>query len=114
MRGDMMRDGRVTMRIVFANAVADILRMPAGPNGRIPDGTVLAITLFEATAHPWIRDDAKFIEELEASKDPKLPPDARTLARWTAVLAGLQRAQMLDKARTPYDNVDEEEEEEVA
>lgn len=106
--GAHARDGRTTMRIVFANAVENILKLPSGPNGRIPDATVLAMRLFEATAHPWIRDDEAFLAELRESQ--KLSGDVGALARWSAVLAGLQRAQMLDKASTPYDSIGSDDE----
>lgn len=104
------RDGRMTMRIVFANTIENILSRPGTPNGRIPDSTVLAMRMFEATAHPWIREDSKFQEEIRATE--KMQGDALTLARWTAVLSALKKAQMLDHAVVPRDNIGGVEEEE--
>jgi hypothetical protein len=97
------RDGRTTMRIVFANGIEDILRRPAGPDGRILKSTVLAMRILEATAHPWVRVDQAFLEEMKVAE--KIQGDEGVLARWTAVLAGLQRASMLDQRQTPRDDI---------
>lgn len=106
--GGLARDGRMTMRIVFANVIERILMMPASPTGRIMASTVQAMATFEATAHPWIRQDDIFLKEIEAAK--KLTGDSGVLARWTAVIGGLQRAQMLDHATVPRDDVGEHQE----
>lgn len=93
-------DGRTTMRIVFAETIQRILLMPS-VGGRIPDTTVLSMRLLEATAHPWIREDPDFIRELNQAA--KLSGDQCVLARWTATLAGLKRANMLDRPTIPKD-----------
>lgn len=97
-------DGRTTMRIVFAETIQRILLMPSA-GGRIPDTTVLSMRMLEATAHPWIRDDKEFLQEIKDSG--RLSGDQLVLARWTATLAGLKRANMLDKPRIPRDYGDD-------
>src|SRR3972149_5782529 len=100
MKGGFAYDGRTTMRIVFAVTIQRILVLPSA-GGRIPDTTVLSMRMLEATAHPWIREDPAFIMEL--AQAAKLPGDQGVLARWTATLAGLKRANMLDKPTIPRD-----------
>lgn len=98
--GNYAYDGRTTMRIVFAETIQRILLMPSF-NGQIPNTTVLAMRMLEATAYPWVRDDKEFIAELKESD--RLKGDQAVLARWTATLAGLKRANMLDKPTIPKD-----------
>lgn len=103
MNGSIARDGRTTIRIVFANAVERILGMATGPRGMIPDSTVLAMRMFEATALPWIRNNKEYLDELSTIAK-ELKGDEATLARWTAVLAALARAEMLDRSNVPIED----------
>jgi len=102
--GSIARDGRTTMRIVFANGVERILGMPSGPSGKIPDSTVLAIRMFEATALYWTRSDQEYLDEMAWIEKQGFKGDEATLARWTATLAALGRAEMLDRSTVPVED----------
>lgn len=95
-------DGRAGMRYVFVSMIQQIALLPAGPGGALTDIKRAAMAHLEWTALPWIEDLE--VWKRKADEAGKLPGSAQAFARYSAVIAGLRKAKMLDTGETPYDD----------